>query len=143
MLSDDANPQAFRTVVLRHETPDGGFHFDWMFEQPATEVPTPASLMTFRVNLRPDDTDCMSLPAERLADHRLHYLKYEGELTGNRGRVERVASGFVVFLEVPVTDGAVEMAFECQFDGEDLASRWSVSRVRGSDKDWVFLRAPK
>ena len=32
-------------------------------------------------------------PAVRLPDHRKHYLDYEGEVDGNRGRVSRVEAG--------------------------------------------------
>ncbi|HBE68769.1 MAG TPA: hypothetical protein DDW52_11540 [Planctomycetaceae bacterium] len=34
-----------------------------------------------------------SVSAERLIDHRRHYLTYEGPVSGNRGEVKRVASG--------------------------------------------------
>ena len=41
--------------------------------------------------------DGNELAAEKLGDHRRDYLEYEGELSGNRGRVIRVAEG--VFVE--------------------------------------------
>lgn len=34
-----------------------------------------------------------SIPAVPLADHRLAYLDYEGEISGDRGRVERCDQG--------------------------------------------------
>jgi hypothetical protein len=33
------------------------------------------------------------LPARALADHRLHYLEYQGEISGGRGSVRRLDSG--------------------------------------------------
>jgi hypothetical protein len=34
-----------------------------------------------------------------LGDHRRDYLEYEGEISGNRGRVTRIASGTLLSLE--------------------------------------------
>jgi hypothetical protein len=36
---------------------------------------------------------------QRLADHRLAYLDYEGEISGGRGRVSRVGEGHYDVLE--------------------------------------------
>ncbi len=77
-------------VLLVHETPDGSWHYDWML-QGAAESDAP--LVTFRVRHRPDDPSCTHFPAERLADHRAAYLHFEGEISGGRGRVRRVAEG--------------------------------------------------
>lgn len=40
-----------------------------------------------------------SVPAIRLADHRLAYLEYEGPLSGDRGSVNRVEGGTYKLLE--------------------------------------------
>ena len=74
-----------RYVVLRHEgIPDP--HFDLMIEaEPGGE------LMTWRLPVWPaqgaDD-------AVAIANHRHAYLDYEGEISGGRGRVTRLAAGF-------------------------------------------------
>lgn len=81
-------PPPTRTVVLRHELPDGSFHYDWMFEP----APASSSLLTFRLSLRPD-SEHRELHAERLQDHRAEYLSYEGPISGNRGHVTRELTG--------------------------------------------------
>lgn len=64
----------------------GGDHYDWMFEadgQLATWA-TPKLILG-------------DLPGEvgaiRLPDHRIAYLQYEGDVSGNRGSVQRVEEG--------------------------------------------------
>lgn len=83
-----ANNPPLRTVVLRHDLPDGTSHHDWLIERPGTP-----GLLTFRLAGRPDDPGASELRATRLPDHRPVYLDYEGEIAGGRGRVTRVAAG--------------------------------------------------
>lgn len=75
-----------RTVVLLHTLPDGSSHFDWMIE-----VPGRPGLITFRCDKAPSRAP--EFAAELLPDHRAVYLEYEGPVSGNRGKVERVAAG--------------------------------------------------
>lgn len=84
---------AVPTVILRHELPDGSHHFDWMI---ASDPEGAGPLITFRLDqvldeLRPGE----SLRAERIADHRPHYLSYEGPVSGGRGKVWRMRSGTI------------------------------------------------
>lgn len=80
-------------VLLRHDTPEGGWHFDWML-QPAPHAP----LITFRVMHDPTDPAVHDFPAERLPDHRAAYLDYEGPVSNNRGRVTRIAAGLAAIV---------------------------------------------
>ena len=76
-----------RFVVLRHEMPDGSArasHFDLMLEHGQ-------SLRTWAVAGLPSVGQ--ELQAEELADHRLAYLDYEGEVSAGRGSVTRAAAG--------------------------------------------------
>ena len=81
-----------RFVVLRHTpgcTPtraDAGVHLDWMFE-------SNGALRTWATELADLFAAPIELQATRLADHRLHYLEFEGELTNQRGIVDRIVSG--------------------------------------------------
>jgi len=80
------------TVVLRHVT-RAGAHFDWLLEDPA--APTGRGrLVTFRLAIEPAKwpTDRPIL-ATRLADHRRAYLRYEGPISDDRGRVVRLDAG--------------------------------------------------
>jgi len=76
--------QPLRYVVLRHEEIENP-HFDLMFE-----TAPGSALATWRAAEWPLR---MMLPLTHLPDHRPSYLTYEGELSGNRGWVRRVASG--------------------------------------------------
>src|ERR1041384_1642635 len=73
-----------RFAVLRHEgVPDP--HYDLLFER------SPGSaLLTFRCSRWP-----ITEPVELmlLADHRPEYLEYQGPISGDRGQVERTATG--------------------------------------------------
>jgi hypothetical protein len=84
-----------RYVILRHE----GIaepHFDLMFET----LPGSA-LATWRSLSWPIEGPT---PLHRLKDHRGIYLDFEGELSGHRGRVRRVAAGE---CEVEIGENAV------------------------------------
>lgn len=92
----DPPPATTTSVLLRHHTPDGAHHLDWMIERPidpsAQDATPPAEhrLITFRCQ-----TDPLAAPpwtGDRLADHRAHYLTHEGPVPGDRGRVERLWS---------------------------------------------------
>ncbi len=85
-----------RAVLLRHDLPDGSFHYDWMIQR-AGGPDRP--LVTFRVWDRIDRGDAPEFPAERLADHRAAYLGYEGPVSGDRGQVLRVAGGEMTIVE--------------------------------------------
>ena len=79
--------------MLRHETPDGGGHYDWMIERPDTGTSRPP-LATWRVELPPWRWSAAAeLELTPLPDHRRVYLDYEGPISGGRGRVHRVDRG--------------------------------------------------
>lgn len=81
-----------RTVILRHTLPDGSWHHDWLVERAGI-----ALVPTWRTGQsRPDDASIESFEAQRIGDHRTLYLDYEGEVSGGRGVVERVAAGEVI-----------------------------------------------
>jgi hypothetical protein len=75
-----------RYVVLRHSFPPSDArqtHYDLMLEHAGV-------LLTWSLDHWPSSTGAL---ARRLPDHRLHYLEYEGPISGNRGEVERVECG--------------------------------------------------
>ncbi|VAX40121.1 hypothetical protein MNBD_PLANCTO03-1521 [hydrothermal vent metagenome] len=87
-----------RTVVLRHELPDGSHHFDWLFEPEETDPADPEArvLLTWRLPTPPPpphEAGSSTLAAIRLPLHRLLYLDYQGPIEGGRGSVQQVASG--------------------------------------------------
>jgi hypothetical protein len=88
-----------RFVVLDHDHPWP--HFDLMLE--AGPV-----LWTWRLECPLEAGTEQS--AERIQDHRLHYLEYEGPVSGNRGRVFRRDEGEFVWLVQEAAHLEVRMA---------------------------------
>ena len=87
----------FRFVILRHDIGPGldrtsQSHFDWMF-QVDDRLKTWATATIDRFDR------AITMDADRLADHRVAYLEYQGALSGDRGRVTRVRSGQFTIVE--------------------------------------------
>ena len=88
-------------VLLHHDLPDGTSHIDWLIDRhPLDASGTPpqrdiseCSLLALRCPGRPDAPAHAAFEAEVLRNHRRLYLAYEGELSGTRGRVRRIARG--------------------------------------------------
>ncbi|MGH7139665.1 MAG: DNA polymerase ligase N-terminal domain-containing protein [Pirellulales bacterium] len=74
---------ALRFVILRHDCPRG-LHWDFMLEADGV-------LRTWALDAEP--VGRLTCGAEPLADHRLAYLDYEGEVSEGRGTVARFDSG--------------------------------------------------
>jgi hypothetical protein len=105
-----------RYVVLHHQLSDidqlarnAKSHFDWMFEHSD-------ALWTWATDVLPSVDHVAELTANRLPDHRKHYLTYEGDVSGNRGRVTRVESGTIEIVE------ANEERFEFKLSGTRIAT---------------------
>ncbi|MFG0260948.1 MAG: hypothetical protein ACF788_00950 [Novipirellula sp. JB048] len=86
-----------RFVILRHTPGSRGSrgpnraspvppHFDWMFE-------VGGILKTWATEPIESFQQELMIPVEKLADHRLRYLDFEGEIGGDRGTVRRVLAG--------------------------------------------------
>ena len=74
--------------VVLHHTGVVPEHYDLMVQLPGAE-----KLVTWRILTPPEAWGANPPVAERIADHRVAYLTYEGEISGGRGRVKRVAAG--------------------------------------------------
>lgn len=125
-------------AVLRHDLPDqlGGPHFDWLIERPdapgSPNDPETHSLITFRVQVRPDDPGVARFEGERLPDHRRLYLAYEGPISGGRGRVRRVMQTLAL-LHV-ATEERIELVIEAAeglrtLRGRACGARWEFERA--------------
>jgi hypothetical protein len=96
-----------RFVLLYHDCPPNdtrSSHWDFMLE--AGDVlrtwaleQLPSSWHVAHHATRQADATCPTLSAadtvaaEQLGDHRREYLEFEGEISGNRGRITRIAAG--------------------------------------------------
>lgn len=110
----------YRFVILHHTgTPPGGRgdHWDWMFDWPSKRFGGAIALLaggagaaggtgdgsgplvTFSSVRSPAEWDSGS-EFESLPVHRRRYLDYEGPISGNRGNVQRVASGWIRWLRM-------------------------------------------
>jgi len=89
-----------RFVILRHETPPGYHrppHWDFMLEADGV-------LRTWALPEKP--ARGLALTVEAIADHRLSYLEYEGEVSGDRGRVARWDWGTYETVGKQIASGA-------------------------------------
>lgn len=109
-----------RYVILEHDHPE--LHWDLMLE--AGPV-----LRTWRLAAPPQPAQVVDAAAS--FDHRLHYLDYEGPVSGDRGTVRRWDAGsfawqadaperIVVILEGTRLRGVAEL---CRTEGE----RWTFT----------------
>jgi hypothetical protein len=109
-----------RFVVLRHDCPTGFVrppHWDFMLEIGGT-------LRTWALAAEP----CASqaAPAQRLADHRLAYLDYEGPISGDRGSVSRWDRGSYQLVRETADELIVTVI------GQRLQGQVELSRIQGA-----------
>ncbi|MEN1679237.1 MAG: DNA polymerase ligase N-terminal domain-containing protein [Planctomycetota bacterium] len=119
-----------RYVLLRHECPPDyrdGPHWDLMLEYAG--VLRTWSLLTLP-SAWADGVGEAEVRADRLPDHRIAYLDYEGEVSGNRGHVKRIGTGEFQWqideadrVEVTTTG---DLVGEWQLERLD-ADRWRLS----------------
>ena len=79
---------------------------------------------TWRLLSEPAPDRC--IPAERIADHRLLYLDYEGPVSGNRGTVTRWDAGVYVTRERTTDRWRIELR-GTKFCGEVLCEPIQVT----------------
>ncbi|MEM9186332.1 MAG: hypothetical protein AAGB00_07550 [Planctomycetota bacterium] len=124
-----------RYVLLRHECPDDyrdGPHWDLMLEDRASQTLCTWSLLELPSAWRVGDLSGggAAVAAERLPDHRLRYLDYEGGISGGRGRVERVAAGT---FEGDPTLGDPTLGDPVTIEAAgDLAGAWRLEHRAGA-----------
>lgn len=118
-----------RFVVLRHDPPPGGarpLHWDFMLE-------SGSALRTWALDRPPDENAGVERFAESLADHRIAYLEFEGDVSGGRGRVTRWDRGNYEFV-AQRADQIVVALKGTRLDGracfdlvDEPAQRWRFS----------------
>ena len=113
-----------RFVVLRHELPPGDSrtsHYDLMLELGGV-------LQTWACDELP--AAGRSILAQRLADHRLAYLDFEGPVSGDRGTVSRIATGEYE----RIAENADEL--QVRLSGESLSGVLTIQQLPGEPQRW-------
>ena len=141
-----------RFVILHHRV-GGAFertdrdHFDWLFET----GPTLTTFATAVVNSMQTE---FTIPCDRLPNHRIEYLDFEGPIPDrgelrNRGRVQRVVAGTFFttrdthqFFNATLT--IEEILFGSTRLGKTIQPRQS-SKIEfrlGSEQKWILQHTP-
>jgi hypothetical protein len=115
-----------RFVVLRH-TLRTGSHFDLMIENADR-------LATWKFENFPGESNADPQPAIRLAEHRPHYLEYEGPVSNDRGDVIRQDSGGCRARVLTEDHWTVE------FFGARLTGRYELRRASPESDEWSLHR---
>jgi len=113
-----------RYVILRHEMPpsrERRSHWDLMLERDGV-------LCTWALPEPPNESESMSV--DRLADHRLHYLDYEGPVSENRGNVTRWDAGSYELVEADPQRWVVRLA------GARMVGRITLQEDAAADQRW-------
>jgi len=120
-----------RTVLLKHRLPDASWHYDWLLARDGDDQGDGAgSLISFRVFLDIRRPSLAAFVAVRTPDHRPVYLTYEGEVSGERGVVERIAEGVCRIDEETPTVLAGAVGWDGRLRRFEAIKSSSVWRVR-------------
>jgi hypothetical protein len=116
-----------RRFVIQKHTTAGGIHWDWMVEGDGV-------LQTWRVNCPPGQVGKEPIETERIADHSIRFLTYEGPVQQNTGTVQIEDRGAAV-LSV-CSEGRVEVCLE----GRIVRGRFAFYSEKGR---WFLCRMPE
>jgi bifunctional non-homologous end joining protein LigD len=116
----------YRFVIQEHTTPEG-VHWDLMLEQDGV-------LATFRLEHEPAYCLTHEVRAEKIFDHPLRFLTYEGPVQKGAGKVRIADSGTYEWRDHRDDFWSVEL------NGRILKGDFALSRVEGNE--WRFARNP-
>ena len=116
-----------RFTISRHTGAKEGDHYDLFLEHGET-------LRTWRLE-RPDFSEPQE--ATEIDPHRKDYLDYEGEISGNRGRVRIVETGEYVAADWTPALIVVELK------GRGEPVRLRIEELDGKVRTWRVRRVPK
>ena len=111
-------------VVQEHIAP-GGVHWDLMLR--SGEI-----LLTYRLDGPPEESLRQALNAERIHDHPLKFLTYQGPVNQGRGRVKLTESG--TYSTGHQSDSQIDLSL----NGQILQGDFQLIHVR--DSHWLFRK---
>lgn len=112
-------------VVLEH-TEAEGTHWDLMLKDGDV-------LLTWRLDVPPEQIGNAAVHAERIHDHPLRFLTYEGPVQKNTANVVRADTGACNWVK----KDADTLAFS--LDGRILMGPFQLRHARGTE--WVFCKS--
>jgi hypothetical protein len=113
-----------KQFVIQQHTTANGVHWDLMLE-------TDGTLWTWRLNTPPAEIKNKPIDAERIADHPIRFLTYEGPVQSGTGRVTIADKGTYTLCEQ--TDNI--LLFELH--GKILSGNCSLSKASDATL-WTF-----
>jgi hypothetical protein len=113
-----------RFVVQEHTTPEG-VHWDLMLEENGM-------LTTFRLEERPQGRPDHSIRAEKIFDHPLRFLTYEGPVQQETGRVHIVDHGTYCTRDRTNEEMVLEIS------GEILQGNFTLTHT--TEAVWTFAQ---
>ena len=116
-------PEKQRFVILEHQAPDG-LHWDVMIQ-------FGDALWTWRASRVPDASTA-SLPLEKIADHPLRFLSYEGPVQNRTAAVRQIDGG------ICAVDGQTSDGFTAVFEGTRLRGAFCFKKQ--TDTAWTMQR---
>ena len=115
-------------VIQEHTTPNG-VHWDLMLEMDDC-------LWTWRLNTPPAEIKDKPIPAERIHNHPLRFLTYEGPVQNNTGHVKIADKGAFTLCK----QNNIELTLE--LDGNILNGTYLLSQTPNIPL-WIFQLQPK
>lgn len=112
-----------RQFVIQEHTTAEGIHWDFMLEEDD-------ALTTFRLEEMPTTNPGATVRAEKIFDHPLRFLTYEGPVQQGTGRVRIVDRG--TYRLLASTDRTIVMAL----DGATLQGHFSLTQM--DQTQWDF-----
>jgi hypothetical protein len=109
-----------RFVIQQHAVTADQTHWDLMLE-------FSGQLATWQVPVKPADWSAVGILCPKIFPHRMHYLTYEGPISGNRGIVTIVARGAYEFLQQE------ENCWRVLLSGDTIAGVLELRRVEGEN----------
>jgi hypothetical protein len=116
--------EAKKFVIQRH-TCGNDIHWDLMLE-------SGNALKTWRINASPEHISNEPVNAEKIFDHDLKFLTYEGAVQNSRGKVSIADDGTIETIE------ETEKIIRLRFNGKILIGEFTLELI---DQDrWQLLR---
>ena len=111
-------------VIQQHQTPKG-IHWDLMLQ-------ADQALLTWRLSVPPKQISNEEASAQKIADHPLRFLTYEGPVQNQTGSVKIADTGTCTIEE---TQNALQIAL----NGQILHGNFILKEIR--KQDWIFQKA--